>query len=97
MSNLVHKFQDVETGDVVTLKSGGPEMTVVAFVPADAVPVPAGIQNASYREASLKVHVMGVASDGSIVQTTVPLEALNLKAKTGDESGKPKDDHLGLG
>lgn len=87
MSKLVHKYGDAQIGHIVTLKSGGPDMTVVKFVPASSPPIPDGLQNAQWSdsETSLDAQVMWVTADGALGQANIPVAALVFKDDGGDE------------
>lgn len=86
MPKLVHKYGDAIIGHVVTLKSGGPPMTVVKFVPVSAPPIPDGLQNAQWSdsETTLDIQVMWVAENGTLGQATIPVAALDFQ---DDEAG----------
>lgn len=86
MPHLVHRYQDADVGDVVTLRSGSPPMTLVRFVPVDAPPIEPGIQNAGYQDSKmlLNAQVMWVTEAGVLGQATIPVDALDFK----DDEGK---------
>ncbi len=86
MPHLVHKYQDIEVGQVVTLNCGGPPMTVVGFVPSASPAIAPGIQNATYVDSAsaLHAHVVWVAENGTLGQTTLPVGSFAVKdAKDG--------------
>jgi uncharacterized protein YodC (DUF2158 family) len=88
MPNLIHKYGDAEVGDIVKLKSGGPDMVIVRFVPSDAPPIPDGIQNTSWGDSTkiLNAQVMWVTESGALGQATLPVAALTFK---DDDSDRP--------
>lgn len=88
MPKIVHKYGDAEIGDIVTLKSGGPKMTLVKFVPVDSPPIPDGIQNAGWEDSTLKLaaQVMWVTESGALGQATLPVSALDF-----EDDDKPAD------
>lgn len=91
MSKLVHKYGDAEIGDIVTLKSGGPPMTLVKFVPADSPPIPDGIQNSQWSDSTttLSAQVMWVAENGTLGQATILVAALDFKDDGPDDKVDP--------
>ena len=80
MAQVVTKFKDVSVGDVVNLKSGSPDLTVVGFAMADAVgPVPPSTPGATFVEESLAAVCYGFNTAGAPISAKFPVEVLNVK------------------
>jgi hypothetical protein len=94
MAKIVHKYGDAELGDVVTLKSGSPKLTIVKFVPSESPPIPDGIQNAGWEESDKKLaaQVIWVAENGTLGQATLPISALVFEGR--DDKRGPKSDPI---
>jgi hypothetical protein len=80
MAQIVTKFKDVSVGDVVNLKSGSPDLTVVGFAMADAVgPIPPTTAGATFVEESLAAVCYGFTTTGAPISAKFPVEVLNVK------------------
>jgi Uncharacterized small protein (DUF2158) len=90
MVQIIHKFGDATVGDVVSLKSGGPQATIIGFegaepvtpVSAPGAPLLAGV---GYVEAEPVARVAWITADGVAHIHRYPLAALNLKAQAKDK------------
>jgi hypothetical protein len=89
MVQIVQSYGGASVGDICTLKSGGPDMTVVGFegpepvTPVTAPGAPAAF-GVAHVEAAPVARVAWITSEGAAVIHRFPVEALNLKAKTTD-------------
>lgn len=92
MVKVIHRIGDVAIGDIVSLKSGGPDLTVVGFGEPEPRPdfVPAG---AHVADDTPLVSVAWHTSDGVLGQAKLPVDALNVKAKD-KPADEPKHDAL---
>ena len=80
MTQIVTKFKNVSVGDVVNLKSGSPDLTVIGFAMADAVGlVPPTTPGATFVEESLAAICYGFNTAGAPVMAKFPVEVLNVK------------------
>lgn len=80
MSQIVTKFNGISVGDVVNLKSGSPDLTVVGFSVADAVgPIPPNTSGATFVEESLAAICSGFSTTGAPISAKFPVGVLNVK------------------
>jgi hypothetical protein len=80
MAQIVTKYNGISVGDVVNLKSGSPDLTVVGFAVADAVgPVPPNTAGATFVEESLAAVCFGFNTAGASISGKFPVEVLNVK------------------
>ena len=86
MVQIVSKFGSSEVGDVVTLKSGGPDMTVIGFEGPEPVTPVGPALGLSLTEAEPVARVAWVTSDGVAHIGRFPIASLVVK-----KSDKPKD------
>ena len=78
---ILDTYDNVTIGDTVSLKAGGPKMTVIGFAPPEPLPQPTGITNASLTDVQADVRVLYFLETGSPVTLSVPLAALDLPVK----------------
>ena len=88
MPKAIHKYADLEVGDVVTFATGGPDLTVIGFDP----PSPLGPRQsrALMGEAVPTVRVGWFLSDGSFSQAKLPAAALDAKDAANSEPKRPE-------
>jgi hypothetical protein len=80
MSQVVTKFKDISVGDVVNLKSGSSDLTVVGFSMADSFgPIPPNTAGATFVEESIVAVCYGFTSTGVPISAKFPVEVLNVK------------------
>jgi uncharacterized protein DUF2158 len=81
MAQVIHKYADLVVGDIVTLKSGSPDMTVIGFNPAEPKPdmAAAAAHGALLGDELPNVHVAWVSADGAFLQGSLPVASLNIK------------------
>lgn len=90
MVQVIKSFGDASIGDVATLKSGGPDMTVIGFEgPEPVTPVAGNFVGVAHVEAEPVARVAWVTSDGVAHVHRYPLEALTLKAKADKKDVDP--------
>jgi hypothetical protein len=87
MTQVITKLGDVALGDLVALKSGGPDAVVLGFVASPMGAAPVNVPGATYAEEAAFVKIGWATQAGSLAQADVPLAALNVKAS---ETDKPK-------
>lgn len=90
MTKVIHRFKDVSIGDVVTLASGGPPMTVTGFGPPEPRGdfAPAGALTA---EDTPLLNVAWFADNGVFGQGRFPLDALVVKDEKNADRNRPVD------
>ena len=80
MTQIVMKFKAVSIGDVVNLKSGSPDLTVIGFATADSLGVISPMTpGATFVEESLVAVCYGFTTVGVPFTTKFPVEVLNVK------------------
>ena len=89
MPKAIHKYADLEVGDVVTFATGGPDLTVIGFDPPEPGSVP-GHPGALMGEAVPTVRVGWFLSDGSFSQAKLPAAALDAKDVANSEPKRPE-------
>jgi hypothetical protein len=86
MVQIVTKYDDFEIGDIATLKSGSPDLTVIGFEGPEPV-TPVFAPGAAPTVAVAQVEAPPVARvawmvDGVLHIARLPTEAMTLKAET---------------
>ena len=80
MTQVVTKYAGVAIGDVVNLKSGSPDFTVIGFAAADSLGVISPMTpGATFVEESLVAVCYGFSTAGAPVTAKFPVEVLNIK------------------
>ena len=80
MTQVVTKFKDISVGDVVNLKSGSPDLTVVGCAVSDVLgAVPPNTAGATFVEESLAAVCYGFTTAGAPISAKFPVEVLNVK------------------
>lgn len=86
---MLDTYQDAQIGDGVTLKGGGPAMTITGFEAPAATPQPTGITNASLTDVQAEVRCAWFTEAGGFNSAVFPLAALNITKKVAADEAPP--------
>lgn len=92
MVKVIHKLNDLEIGDVVTLVSGSPDLTVIGFAAPEARPDFAPPSAAVVEDSP--VVVVAWFTESGFGQTKLPVDALVVKKRDDAPTANKRTDLL---